>query len=366
MIFNIVPVSLCLLVLARPGAPSASVNPGPQAPTTRSAMGRLPEDAAETRDLVKRLGAGFRPHRTAHFTIVSDADAARVRQFSGHMESAFESVWRFAVDLELPVRRPASKMTVVLFDRWEDYQAYARAAGMVVHETVPGIYNRLSDRCVLFNFANSTLIRQKREALDAARRSAEASGAETGDRGGASPEDRADRLRRIGRLERQIADYERLINATVVRHEIAHQVLRNLGLDGPAPRSRRWLAEGLAMQFEGNGGVNRYRLADLLDKDAEETPISARALISDATLMGPGAARPAVAYATAWGLVRYLIDRHPRALAGYIVNDETPTPTATTESARELAAFQRAFGRPDGAFESAFRRHAAALGERGR
>src|SRR5262249_54608381 len=125
------------------------------------------------------------------------------------------------------------------------------------------------------------------------------------------------KLERIREIEIGIARYVDLITATVVRHEIAHQVLTNLGIQGQDD-SRRWLCGGLAMQFKTTDPPNRYRLADFFAESAGEKSFGIASLISDPKLIGPGARNAQQAYAAAWALAFYLIEEDPYGFKAYM------------------------------------------------
>lgn len=309
-----------------------------QQPAVGSSDDRLSADEAAERALGRRLPARFRTQRAAHFTIMSDADQQRVEVLIGRIEHTYRRVRAFARGVGIPTTRPTSKMTVVLFDRWDDYRAFAGETGLVVSESVPGVYDYQGNRSLMFNFANATLIREKRAELERARRRIESR------RSGAGPSVGASGLaKRVRDLEGQIDQYERLINATVVRHEIAHQVLRNLGFQPRTWRTRRWLVEGLAMQFEGDLAENPHRLADLKAAPAESWKTVLVDLVGDPRRIGPGSADASRMYAVAWALVRFLRETRPTGFSAYLAADRAGVGRTTRD--RELAAFERHFGR---------------------
>lgn len=231
-------------------------------------------------------------------------------------------------------------MTVVVFNTWDDYRGFMRQRGFLVSEGVPGVYDQRTDQCVLFNFANAALIRAKRDEIAKAKTSVSSMKASDG---------RSEALRSIHALEREVAGYIDAINATVVRHEIAHQVLARLAVHRPGPHDERWLTEGLAMQFETDEPLNTYRLADLSSAKTKR-PDSLRNLLTDPTFLGPGAKDLSTRYATAWALVRYLADQR-RAEFVRFLRSRTGGANAPKERPSALAAFERAFGAFDADFE---------------
>ncbi len=329
--------SLVLSVIAADAACGRLCAAIRQQPAVASSDDRLPADETAERALGRRLAARFRTHHAAHFTILSDAEQQRVDVLIGRIEHTYRRVRAFARGTGMSTTRPSSKMTVVLFDRWDDYRAFARKTGLVVSESVPGVYDYQGNRSLMFNFANATLIREKRAEIERARRRIESRGSGTGQSVEASS-----LAKRVRDIEGQIDQYERLINATVVRHEIAHQVLRNLGFQPRTWRTRRWLVEGLAMQFEGDSTENPHRLADLKAASIESWKAVLVDLVGDPTRIGPGSADASRMYAVAWALVRFLRETRPTAFSAYLAADRAGV--GRTAQDREVAAFERHFG----------------------
>lgn len=351
----------------------------PQTPATRPARApvagetsqTLPGDPVAVRALAAEMGRGFRPLSTAHFTVVTDVDAVTLARFIEVVEPTYAEVAAFVARLNLRRHPVRTKLIVVLFDRWEDYARAAKSAGMATDASIAGYYDQRSNRSVMFNFANADLLRAKRrEAADARRRLAllEAGEPAGAGRPTAPSDDRepsAAALRelraRIEEMEARIEELERTIVETVVRHEIAHQVLANMGVQGPASRERRWLHEGLAMQFETPGRLNIHRLADCRAALQVGRSPALRQLVGDPTTIGPGAEGAAAAYARAWALVRYLAEHEPKALAEYAAA-AGGGPQGGWTSAGLIAEFEAAFGPLDDAFEGRWKQYVRGMG----
>jgi hypothetical protein len=297
---------------------------------------------AQARDQFKLLS-------TRRFEIRFDADSAKARSIGELAETVYDDVNRWATDLSLPVKQVIGSMRVELHADWDKYAAMAGRHGFVVNEMLPGFFDQQANRCITFDYANSKLIRQKRaEIEDALRRAKEDAIAN-------SPE-----VDRATKAEAELAAHEEMINQTVLRHEIAHQVLFNLGLEMGGPSRRRWLAEGLAMQFETWRPPNVYRLDDFLEAGKRADPISVRTLLTSPACIGPGAERLQDGYATAWALVHYLRERYPKELSGYL--RKTFATSSPSDERGELARFEEAFGALNVEFEYRFRAHFAKAG----
>ena len=286
-------------------------------------------------------------HSSARFEIHHDSSPAKARLIGDIAEAVCDDVYRWAGGLKMPTRPIQGRMRVDLFANWNDYSAMAGRHGFVVDELVPGFFDQQGNRGIVFDYANSKLIRQKRAEIDDALRRA----TNHDDMQGGAADSLSLELAR--KAQQELAAHEEMINQTVFRHEIAHQVLFNLGLETSGPNRRRWLAEGLAMQFETPRPPNVYRLDDFLEAGKRPEPISVRTLLTSADCMGPGAARLQDGYATAWALVHYLRERYPEELRRYL--GAALATTAPSNDRAELARFETAFGAVNVEFEYRFR-----------
>ncbi len=332
--------------------------------TTRPAEAPVPAaDRALERRLTRELGGRFKAYRTPHFSILSDADGRHVAGLKDTAEKTLADVVALVERLDIRRLSPSSKMTVVFFDDWKHYAGRAKAAGFHVDQAVPGFFSDRDNRCLVFNFANAELLQAKRRDVIVA--SLELSAEE----GRAAPGDESVRRRldakrrRIRELEGLILAIERQITRTVVRHEIAHQVLFNLGLQPRTAAPLRWLREGLAMQFETSGAVNRHRLEDFLAVANGRDRLELPALVGDPKHIGPGAANLPARYATAWALVAFVIEQQPKQFATY-VEEQGRTTSAPSDSRAAVSRFEASFGELDADFEKALTEWAKRLHHR--
>lgn len=330
----------------------AAEPPAPAAPEVRTA--EVSADQAK----LDRLGPAFSSHSSPHFSILSDCDGRRVARLAETGERTLTDVKSFATRLALPMKRPATKMSVIFFNQWPDFERHARDAGFYVDQAVPGFFDEASNRCLIFNFANAELLQAKQQELLVAKHAMMQSTLRDGDRD-TQARNRQMR-RRVRKIEAEIAEYERIVTMTVVRHEIAHQVLSNLGLQPAGAIKRRWLREGLAMQFEARSSLNAYRRADFLSGIEAGESLDLRALVSEPKRLGPGAAELSARYAQAWALVNYLVHKQPRSLAAYL-RACLPTQDRAKGAVSEIERFESAFGPLDHAFERRLKRHVVEL-----
>jgi uncharacterized protein DUF1570 len=297
--------------------------PSPRAASANPPDDGLPPDTAAARATLVQLGPRFGAHYTPHFTLLSDADPDRIELLGGLAEETWSRVHRFTERLRLGNRPATKKLLVIYFDSWEGYDHFLRPGGFVISPNIPGFFDQLSNRCIMFNSAAGPLIRDKRREL-----ASSSAGAASTTLPAA-----------LEQAHRQVSNHERIINETVFRHELTHLVLFNIGVQTPLMHDRRWLQEGLAMQFESASVVNPYRAADFLALDPRP--------------LAPGVETSAEAYAVAWALVFYLTTEQSEPFALYLTTPRLPRD-------KELRAFEEHFGPIDAAFVERCRRTIAA------
>lgn len=322
-------------------------------------VGGPPVDTELARTLLSDLGIRFSADYGKHFSVISDS-ADQSANIMRTADDVYQRVIEFAGRLELSTTRPGKKMTVVFFSKWEDYRRSGAASGFSVNENAPGFFDHKSGVCYGYDYANSSLMREKRAVLKTARAKFDAD-RDAGTLNSLTEEQIGQRLAAIVQMTNALFEHESLINQTVIRHELAHQSLANLGIQTPRMKDLRWLCEGLATQFESVSGINANRLADFRDIDWSDPKLTVRTLITDSKLLGPGAEQPSVSYAAAWGLVHYLINEKPREFAAFVRLFQQLPPDGTSPAESDKAAFEKCFGKPDAKFQLTWLEYMSAL-----
>jgi hypothetical protein len=156
------------------------------------------------------------------------------------------------------------------------------------------------------------------------------------------------------------------LDATVI-HEATHQVAFNFGIHSRMNADPKWVVEGLATVFEREavrlnnrrtpvlGRVNPERYARFQQYRQARRPADAlRRLISTDI---PFEVEPLDAYAEAWALSFYLLERRPAEYASYLRKLSARDPWSDYDAERRLKDFQDVFGRDLAAFEQQFLRY---------
>lgn len=364
-------------------AAAAGVVAGPPRVASRTVVPpALPPDNALSAALVAVAGEGFRTRETDHFTIAYDTSYEALRPLVGRLEGTYDAVWRFCSGHDLGVVPLGQRLQVILFGRFDDFEAYAAKFGLQAR-SVAGFYNHGSNIAAFCHTeANPDFQRITRliETIGDRIR-------QLGERG----RSRQARRQRDA-LQRQVSSFKhqrdaavKNFNRFVIQHEAAHQMLFNLGIHARGAWNPPWLVEGLACQFEvpqtsGLGrltSINHMRLADLRDAlgmTAGEKSVSRAGyekaiaagrvvrladLVSDPAVFRAAGAHGTDRYAQVWSVVYYLHRWHGEAFGAYLKllmtrrgNDGTRRWADPGESSRRaMDAFESVFGKVDAAME---------------
>lgn len=340
---------LCLVVTL----PSCAfgLEDGIPPPKSKRAPKDLPSDPTTDKKLARLLGSDAKIRHTAHYTIAHDTDDDTLNAFITRIEATYASVLKFADRVGVPVQPPKEKLKIVFFDKFEPYGRYMKKAGIEPSQEMPGFFAPGPNRSAFYNYSDADSLKKMKEELASARESGKAAR-----RSGQNPQVDFTKIRA---WEARIDAFQDRINRQVVQHEVAHQVLYNIGLHNQIfSANPRWLLEGLAMMFEtpptagssGLGAINQLRLFRWHElSDAKELP-SLPDLVSHPELLLPSNPDVEKAYTQAWALTHYLERTKKSRLAAYIAavrarKDETPY-----SPKQELAEFEKAFGKLDGEF----------------
>lgn len=334
--------------------------------------GKPPGDSAAEAELLAIAGEGFSIRRTDHFVIVHDTSPEILAAFVNRAERTYDGVLRFCSTGEVPFTEPAHRLEMLFFNTTDGFVRYGRSIGFE-QDGASGVYSPLHNRSAFFNTLNTPHLAQiTRLVTDLEDRLAVPPG------GSALPAPERNAVqKRLASVRNQRDRFVNRVNQLVVQHEMAHQVLYNIGVHTPGARNPGWLLEGLSCLFEtpptrsgaGFGAMNQMRLRDFracltsLDENGPRPENLDRAyrsgrfvplkeLIGDTDLFSRGDNPEIVyVYAQTWSLVHYLQRRHREKLADYIRQVARRRPGEEFTAQQEVAAFEAVFGPIDEQFQ---------------
>lgn len=229
--------------------------------------------------LLRELGKSFEVTGTGHYLV---AHPRGQRDLWGQrFEDLYRSFVHYFGVRGFKAQDPEFPLTAIVFHNQRDFINYASSEGYRVSTGVLGFYSPSSNRIMLFDIG-------------------------------------------AGRSN----EYEWHQNAMTIIHEAAHQTAFNIGIHSRFAEQPRWVIEGLGTFFEAPGvwdsrnntrrsdRINYARLRDFkahVDAGREEGSLI-KQIASDRRFRSD----PTVAYAEAWALTYWLVERQPRQYAKYM------------------------------------------------
>jgi hypothetical protein len=164
-------------------------------------------------------------------------------------------------------------------------------------------------------------------------------------------------------INKRLDQVGRLSTLSKTRHEAAHQLLFNSGVQKRGKGYPFWLAEGLAIMFEsvdstGRAGpslVNTYRLSTYRRFEREGKLVPLANLLREAPRDSDPVEVVAGRYAQSWAVMHYLWNKQPRQVALYLKNMEEK------ENPDWGRLFTACFGEDLNALEAAVKEHIEAM-----
>jgi len=265
---------------------------------------------------------------------------------------------------------PANRLVCVLFEKFDDYTDFLKQFEGLQNSWAGGHYSWRTNRSSFFQDRDNPAFKDVRERIT----QLESSNKELHEQmEQLSAGQTAKRLKIQDQLKRNsaaLADINRRLNyagrlstLSKTRHEAAHQLLFNSGIQKRGKGYPFWLAEGLAMLFEsvdkeGRAGpslVNTFRLSTYRRLQRGRELISLADLLKEAPKDNDSAELVSGRYAQAWALTHYLWNKHPARLAAYLKAMEEK------ESPEWSKLFVLYFGEDMSALETAVKAHVDAM-----
>lgn len=278
--------------------------------------------------MLAELPAGFQSHQTAHYVVCYNTSREYAEWTSSLLERlhrAFTAYWkRQGFDLH----PPEFPLPAIVYASQAEYVAASQGELGGSAASVVGYYSMASNRVQMYDLTG------------------------------------AEAVLRAQRVRVSRTDISRLLStpaaeplvATVV-HEATHQIAFNCGLQQRFAQLPLWLVEGMATYFEtpdlgagrgwrGIGKVNYLRLALFRNNLAEWSAERMTGLVADDAAFR-NARTASDAYADAWAMNYYLMQRRPKEYSAYLRKISEQPPLETSRAAERVALFRKHFGEID-------------------
>jgi hypothetical protein len=273
--------------------------------------------------LKSELGDGFEIVTTKHYVLCSEASREYARWTGSLFErlmAAFDRRWDTR---PLKLHEPDFPLCAIILRDETRFGEFALAdAGPGVIGAL-GYYSTLSNRMVMYDL--------------------------TAGLSGRAPQTPQEVVRRLA---------GQVSNVSTIVHEATHQIAFNSGMHTRMADNPFWLVEGMAMYFETPdlsnangwrtvGKVNAVRLRDYQEyRTTRREAASLKTIVTaDERFHAADTATAVDAYAEAWALTYYLINRERAAYQAYLAKVAQKKPLEQDEPEKRLAEFEDAFGK---------------------
>ncbi len=325
---------------ARRGRAQISIQTPLDARVTRP----LPVDSDAFRAARAALPARFFEHETKRFVVLSDTNSQWTLNQAQLLERAHHQFNRFTRRLGRDPQPLRHKLVCILFDKREDYRAFARRYDDVTAEWISGYYSPKHDRVVFYNVTDKKAVSRDDRRIERA---------ELALLNGPNQQQR---------LQYPVIDCDHSVTATRPMtaqdvatatnvHEAVHQLAFHTGLQSVYIQYPLWISEGLATAFETSTPkeafgpdreyVPRRKQFDRLHANGALLPL--RELVGLSRVPDNTTETIQVVYHQSYALFTWLNRRHRHELTAYLdLMRREPSGRPTTD--RQVEIFEQAFG----------------------
>jgi hypothetical protein len=281
------------------------------------------------------IGLSLQAYPSDHFLVLSSTDSAAAAASGQFLDQVHRQFYDSFTRAGFALQPLPGRLVCVCLRSYDELDAYGRKADGTDVSWMDGYYSYRTNRIAIVQGSGAS----------PARASAVPLAAKAGVYGAASSRGAAGEG----------------MDLRTVTHELAHQLAFNSGLQRRGVTYPFWLTEGLATNFEadysrsyGLGPKDSCYRSRLLDAKAAGRwiPLGQFAAMSD--LHGGSGQATREAYAQAWGLFRYLLQRRPRQLTQYMCSLSATGPWDHGSQSLDRR-FVEAFG-PIGTVEADYQR----------
>jgi hypothetical protein len=261
-----------------------------------------------------------------HYLIFYDTSRAYAQWCGLLFERLYMAFTNYWTREGFELANPEFPLVAVIFADKQAYLKYTRPDLGEAGESVVGYFNLQTNRMTMYDLTG---------AAGGGRQSASVS---TG-----------------AQIKQILAQPDALTTVSTIVHEATHQIAFNCGLHTRLSDCPVWFSEGIAMFFEtpdlngqrggwsGIGTVNRVRLEQFQDYLSRRPADSLQTLVeSDKRLHE--VKQGLDAYAEAWALTYFLINKHPKEYIAYLRMLSKKKPLVSDSPETRLKEFQAAFG----------------------
>ena len=285
--------------------------------------------------MLAELPSGFDIHATSHYLICYNTSRDYATWCGTLFERLHKAFTNFWTRRGMKLHDGEFPLVAVVFNSRESYARYSEPELGKTADSIIGYYSLRSNRMTMYDLTGVESLRTAGQRIGS--------------------------LAQINLMLSQ--PQAELLVATII-HEATHQIAFNSGLQTRYADIPMWVSEGIAEYFETPdlsstkgwrtiGGVNEPRLERFRQYLGQRPATSLKSLICDDRRVRD--TRQALdAYAEAWALTYYLINRHPKQYAAYLQMLSEKKQLIWDDPETRLKDFQAAFGENLGRLDTDF------------
>jgi hypothetical protein len=276
-------------------------------------------------DVLAELPEGFDVHKTAHYVICYNTSRAYAQWCGALFERLYRAFTNYWSRKGFDLVEPQFPLVAVVFADRKSYAKFSDPELGDLAESVVGYYSLRTNRMTMYDLTGLESLSRFRNRRGTA-----------------------------AQINRILARPEAIRTVSTIVHEATHQIAFNCGLHERYSDCPLWFSEGIAVFFEapdlssakgwrGIGTVNGPRLARFQEYLRRRPANSLRTLIrDDRRFRDPDQSLDA--YAEAWALTYYLIQKRSKEYIAYLRMLSQKKPFFHNSPATRLKEFQQAFG----------------------
>lgn len=296
---------------------------------------------AQGERMLAQLPAGFEVYRTKHYVICYNSSKAYAQWCGALFERLYAAFHTFWTHRGFKLQEPEFPLVALVFGDQKSYVAYAEGELKETASKIVGYYSLHTNRVALYDLTETAAVRR------------------AGDKRGSSAQ-----------INEILSRPEAFGIVATVIHEATHQLAFNGGLHQRRADIPLWVSEGMAVYFETPdlasqqgwrtiGAVHRGRLADFRAALPQRSAGLKSLLVNDARFKDLRQAQSA--YAEAWALNHFLMQRKSKAYVAYLQQLAKKSPCVEDTPEERLGEFTTAFGTDFTRLDAEFLKHVGGL-----
>ncbi len=275
--------------------------------------------------LLAELPEGFDVHHTAHYVICYNTSRSYAQWCGSLFERLYKAFTNFWTRKGMKLSEPEFPLVAIVFADQKSYATFAEPEVGDLAKSIVGYFSLRTNRMTMYDLTGIEALRSSRPR-----------------RGNGA------------KISEILAQPEAQRTVSTIVHEATHQIAFNCGLHTRSSACPVWFSEGIAVYFEtpdlrssrgwrSIGAMNGPRLTTFRKYLPHRPASSLRTLLADDRRFRD-TEKSLDAYAEAWALTYFLINKHQKQYVEYLGVLSRKKPLISDDAETRLAEFEQIFG----------------------